>query len=56
MGDGDPALVRLATGLTPPTRAIWLATYPDLKRAPGIRAALAFLAAAIGQGCPSGPS
>lgn len=52
IGDGDAGLVRLPTELAPPTRAIWLATYPDLKRAPGIRAALAFLAAVIGRSCP----
>ncbi|MCJ2123865.1 LysR family transcriptional regulator [Methylobacterium sp. J-077] len=52
LGDGDAALIRLPAEPKPPPRDVWLATYPDLKRAPVIRAALAFLAQVIGLGCP----
>ncbi|MER2197087.1 LysR family transcriptional regulator [Methylobacterium brachiatum] len=52
LGDGDSALVRLPVEGMPPSRDIWLVTYPDLKRSPVIRAALAFLGRVIGQGCP----
>ena len=56
LGDADAALVRIPTAVRPPTREIWLATYPDLKRAPGIRAAMAFLAQVIAAGCPIAPA
>jgi DNA-binding transcriptional LysR family regulator len=52
MGDADAALVRLPVDRPPPTRAIWLATYPDLRRSPAIRAVLDFLARVIERGCP----
>ncbi|GAJ29617.1 MAG: LysR family transcriptional regulator [Acetobacter sp.] len=52
MGDDDPALVRLPVEHTPPTRDMWLVTYPDLKRSPAIRAVMNFLAQIIGLGCP----
>ncbi len=52
MGDDDTALVRLPTDHAPPTRDIWLVTYPDLKRSTAIRAAMAFLAQVIDRGCP----
>lgn len=56
LGDADPALVRMPTASPPPTRAVWLATYPDLRRSPAIRAVLAFLAQAVARGCPqAGP-
>lgn len=52
MGDDDTALLRLPTDHAPPTRDIWLATYPDLKRSAAIRASMAFLAEVIGSQCP----
>ena len=52
MGDDDAALVRLPTDHAPPTRDIWLVTYPDLKRSAAIRAAMDFLTQVIGRGCP----
>lgn len=52
LGDGDAALTRLPVEPKPPPRDVWLVTYPDLKRSPVIRAALAFLAQVIGLGCP----
>lgn len=52
MGDDDPALVRLPENSPPPTRDLWLVTYPDLKRSPAIRTVMTFLAHVVGQGCP----
>jgi DNA-binding transcriptional LysR family regulator len=52
MGDRDPALVRLPVGRPPPTRDIWIATYPDLRRSAAIRIVLDFLIATIGDACP----
>ncbi|KST60731.1 transcriptional regulator [Methylobacterium sp. GXS13] len=54
LGDGDPTLVHLPVEPKPPSRDVWLVTYPDLKRSPVIRAAMDFLARVIGQGCPVG--
>ena len=51
MGDEDAALVRLPARPAPPTRDLWLVTYPDLKRSPAIRAVMTFLADAIAKGC-----
>ncbi|GBQ42633.1 LysR family transcriptional regulator [Komagataeibacter europaeus] len=56
MGDNDTALVRLATNLAPPTRDIWLVTYPDLKRSAAIRASLDFLTQTISRQCPTATS
>ncbi len=50
MGDADAGLIR--TGPAPPTRDIWLLTYPDLRRAPAIRRAMDFLVEAVGRICP----
>lgn len=50
----EPSLVRLPSGSTPPSRDIWLATYPDLKRSAAIRLVMGFLTEAIGRRCPSG--
>jgi DNA-binding transcriptional LysR family regulator len=55
MGDDDAALVRMPTPSTPPTREIWLVTYPDLKRSPAIRTVMKFLADVVGRGCPVKP-
>ncbi len=52
MGDADPALIRLPAPSPPPTRDLWLVTYPDLRRSPAIRAVMTFLADVVGQGCP----
>jgi DNA-binding transcriptional LysR family regulator len=56
LGDADRTLVRLPIGQTPPSRDIWLVTYPDLKRSAAIRAAMAFLARMVGNACPTGPN
>jgi DNA-binding transcriptional LysR family regulator len=52
MGDADQALVRLPTASTPPTRDIWLVTYPDLRRSPAIRLVMDFLGDVVARGCP----
>jgi len=52
MGDRDTALVRLPVELAPPTRDIWIATYPDLRRSAAIRIVLDFLATTIAKACP----
>ncbi|MDB5612268.1 MAG: LysR family transcriptional regulator [Bradyrhizobium sp.] len=52
MGDDDASLVRLTVSPAPPTRDLWLTTYPDLKRSPAIRTVMTFLANVVGQGCP----
>ena len=51
MGDADAALVRLPAESPPPTRDLWLTTYPDLRRSPAIRAAMEFVADVVGKGC-----
>lgn len=43
MADNDPALVRIEVTPEPPKRDLWLISYPDLRRSPAVRAALAFL-------------
>jgi DNA-binding transcriptional LysR family regulator len=52
MGDGDPGLIRLPTAAPPPSRDIWLATYPDLKRSPSIRLVMDFIGAVVAHHCP----
>jgi DNA-binding transcriptional LysR family regulator len=52
MGDNDVSLVRLNVSPAPPTRDLWLTTYPDLKRSPAIRTVMTFLANVVGRGCP----
>lgn len=51
MGDSDPELVRLAVDIPPPTRDLWLVTYPDLKRSVAIRAVMDLLVDVIGRAC-----
>ena len=55
MGDNDASLVRLTVSPAPPTRDLWLTTYPDLKRSPAIRTVMTFVANVVGQGCPIRP-
>jgi DNA-binding transcriptional LysR family regulator len=52
MGDVDAALVPLPTPKPAPTRDIWLAAYPDLRRSPAIRAVMAFVRTVVGCACP----
>lgn len=52
MGDDDSSLIRLTVNPAPPTRDLWLTTYPDLKRSPAIRTVMTFVANVVGQGCP----
>lgn len=52
MGEPDQQLQRLSTALPAPEVSIWLTTYPDLSRAPAIRAVMDFLAKVIGDTCP----
>jgi DNA-binding transcriptional LysR family regulator len=52
MGDTDPTLVKLPSPSPPPTRSLWLVTYPDLRRSSAVRAVMNFLADVVGQGCP----
>lgn len=53
MAEAEPALVALPAD-DPPARDIWLATYPDLRRSPPVRAVMDFLADVIGRACPTG--
>jgi DNA-binding transcriptional LysR family regulator len=53
MAELEPTLVLLPSGSTPPTREIWLATYPDLKRSAAVRLVMDFLTETIGRSCPS---
>ncbi len=55
MGHSDAGLVRLRTDHAPPTRDIWLVTYPDLKRSAAVHAATVFRARVVGDGCPIKP-
>ncbi|WPO97649.1 LysR family transcriptional regulator [Pseudomonas sp. HR96] len=43
VGDQDPVLQRVATPTPAPLRDIWLTVYPDLRRAPAVRAVMEFL-------------
>lgn len=43
VGDHDPLLQRLATTFPAPIRDIWLTVYPDLRRAPAVKAVMEFL-------------
>jgi DNA-binding transcriptional LysR family regulator len=52
LGDADAVLVRLPASVPPPTRDLWLVTYPDLRRSPAIRSAMDFLTGLIGKACP----
>ncbi len=52
MGVGDPALVELPLDRAPPRQDLWLVAHPDIRRAPSVRAAMAFLAETIGRACP----
>ena len=52
MGDADPALTQLPAAPRPPTRDLWLITYPDLRRSPAVRAVMTFLAESVERGCP----
>jgi DNA-binding transcriptional LysR family regulator len=52
IGDADGALVRLPTVSVPPSRTVWLATYPDLRRSPAIRRVMDFLGAVVAHTCP----
>ncbi|AUT61683.1 LysR family transcriptional regulator [Paraburkholderia terrae] len=49
LGGRDAELVRLSVDVNPPDAALWLVTYPDLRRTPAIQAAMAFLAECIGR-------
>lgn len=51
MGDAEHSLVPLPAGVPPPTREIWLVTYPDLRRSAAIRAVMDFLSDAVGRAC-----
>ncbi|MDR3436848.1 LysR family transcriptional regulator [Telmatospirillum sp.] len=52
MGDEDPSLVRLPATPGPPTRDLWLAIHPDLKRSVAVRIVMTFLADVVGRRCP----
>ncbi|HWT36212.1 MAG TPA: LysR substrate-binding domain-containing protein, partial [Paraburkholderia sp.] len=43
LGERDAELVRLDVAPEPPEAMLWLVTYPDLRRAPSIKAVMAFL-------------
>ncbi|AMV48492.1 LysR family transcriptional regulator [Paraburkholderia caribensis] len=43
LGERDAELVRLDAQAGPPESGLWLVTYPDLRRAPAIKAVMAFL-------------
>jgi DNA-binding transcriptional LysR family regulator len=49
VGDNDPRLQRLSVDSDPPTRDIWMAVYPDLRRSPSVKAAMEFLVNCIQQ-------
>jgi len=48
LGDTDTALVPLHVGMKAVTRDVWLVVHGDLRRAPPVRAAMAFLVACFG--------
>ncbi|MHB1942561.1 MAG: LysR family transcriptional regulator [Acidiferrobacteraceae bacterium] len=52
MGDADPTLVRVPADPPPPSRTVWLAVYPEVYRAPAVRAVVGFLRNIIGRVCP----
>ncbi|MNG69123.1 HTH-type transcriptional regulator DmlR [compost metagenome] len=52
VADNDPALVALPTPIAPPTRELWLVTYPDLAGSTAIRTVMNFLSDLIGKKCP----
>jgi DNA-binding transcriptional LysR family regulator len=52
MGDSDYALVKLPVDIPPPTRDLWLVTYPELRRSAAVRAVMTFLADIVGRECP----
>lgn len=47
VGDNDSRLHRLAVDSEPPTRDIWMAVYPDLRRSPSVKAVMEFLVECI---------
>lgn len=47
IGDHDASLVRLPADSVGPTREIWLAVYPDLRRSPPVKAVMDFLVESI---------
>lgn len=47
IGERDASLVRLPVDAEGPTRDIWLAVYPDLRRSPAIKAVMDFLVECI---------
>jgi DNA-binding transcriptional LysR family regulator len=49
VGDNDPALRRLLVDTAPPSRDIWIAVYPDLRRSPSVKAVMDFLVDCIQQ-------
>ncbi|CAI1882642.1 D-malate degradation protein R [Serratia entomophila] len=52
VADNDPLLVPLPTAVAPPTRELWLVTYPDLARTAAVRAVMDFLAESLEKHCP----
>lgn len=49
VGDNDDGLQRLLVDSEPPTRDIWMAVYPDLRRSPSVKAVMEFLVECIQQ-------
>jgi DNA-binding transcriptional LysR family regulator len=47
VGDNDGGLQRLLVDSEPPTRDIWMAVYPDLRRSPSVNAVMEFLVKCI---------
>ncbi|HFK7186070.1 TPA: LysR family transcriptional regulator [Serratia odorifera] len=52
VADDDPLLIKMPTAIPAPTRELWLVTYPDLARAPAIRAVMTLLSDSVAQSCP----
>ncbi|MDE1992476.1 MAG: LysR family transcriptional regulator [Rhizobiaceae bacterium] len=52
IGDAESCLTRLPVTVPPPTRDLWLVTYPDLRRSAAIRAVMDFVSETVAATCP----
>lgn len=55
IGDADSGLVRLPVPLAPPTRDLWLAVYPDLRKSVSVAEVMDFIVGVVGRTCPLHP-
>jgi DNA-binding transcriptional LysR family regulator len=47
MGEDDNTLVRLSIGSEPPSRDLWMVTYPDVRRSQAVRVTMDFIAQCV---------